>query len=82
MRSTNTFGVRCIIRCPKNRPNEGAIYARVTVNLQRIEIALKRTIDPANWNGVKGRVEGNKQLARQINPNIAEVQYKLLDTYY
>ncbi|MET0635191.1 MAG: site-specific integrase [Chitinophagaceae bacterium] len=81
MRSTNTFGVRFIIRCPKTRPNEGAIYARVTVNRQRIEIALKRTLDPAKWNGLKGRVEGNKDLARQINPYIEEVRYKLMDAY-
>lgn len=81
MRSTNTFGVRFIIRCTKARPGIAAIYARVTVNKKRIEIALKQTVDPLLWNGSKGCVEGNKEVARKINPYIEEVRYKLMEAY-
>jgi hypothetical protein len=30
------------------------IYPRVTVDARRIEISLKRFIDPVEWNGKKG----------------------------
>jgi integrase/recombinase XerD len=46
MESTNSFGVRFIIRQSKCKLSGALIYARITVNKQRIEISLERTIDP------------------------------------
>jgi hypothetical protein len=46
MKTTNTFGIQFIIRVQKNDDAKAIIYARITVNGKRLEISLKRIIDP------------------------------------
>ncbi len=81
MKSTKTFGVRFIIRTHKNDLQHGLVYARITVDGKRIEISLKRTIDPELWDSRAGCVKGNKDAARQLNPYIDDVRCKLTEGY-
>jgi hypothetical protein len=51
----NTFGVIFYLRKYK-ATNDGktSIYARITVNGSRIDLSVKRSIEPGNWNANKG----------------------------
>jgi integrase/recombinase XerD len=80
MKTTNTFGVKFITRPIKNKPEEHNIYARI-INKKRLEISLKQIVNPLSWDSSAGCLKGNKELARQINPYIEEVRYKLTEFY-
>jgi hypothetical protein len=49
------------------------IYARVTVDARRIEISLKRFINPVEWNGKKGVARGNREEVKSLNHYLEEV---------
>jgi hypothetical protein len=49
MRTTNTFSVQFVIRTKKNNPVEAIIYARLNVSKKRLEISLKKSVDPTLW---------------------------------
>jgi len=46
MKTTNTFGVHFLIRPDKLKEGKAPVYARITVNTDRMLIALKQWIDP------------------------------------
>ena len=81
MKTTNTFGVQFIGRRLRGNPHEAVIYVRITVSKKRIEISLKRTVDPLYWNRSAGRIKGNKEIERRLNPYIEDVRYKLMECY-
>src|SRR5687767_9206552 len=81
MKTTKTFSVRFAVRTCKRNIKQATIYARITVDGKRLEISLKRTIDPELWDPVAGSVKGNKDAARQLNPYIEEVRFKLTECY-
>ncbi len=81
MKTTNTFGVQFIIRTKKNDPTKALIYARISVNGKRIEISLKRTIDPVTWQRAGESVKGNSIDLGQINKLIEETRYKIRECY-
>lgn len=58
MISKNTFGVQFIIRVNKTKDDKVPIYVRITVDSQRVEMSLKRWIQPIEWNAVKGLARG------------------------
>jgi site-specific recombinase XerD len=57
------------------------IYARVTVDARRIEISLKRFINPVEWNGKKGVARGNREGVKSLNHYLEEVRSKLVGCY-
>jgi hypothetical protein len=57
------------------------IYARVTVDARRIEIPLKRFINPVEWNGKKGVARGNREEVKSLNHYLEEVRSKLVGCY-
>ena len=73
MKARNTFGVQFITRGVKDNSNEALVYVRITVNKKRHEISLKRSVDVLYWDKKEGRIKGNKDLARQLNPYIDDV---------
>ena len=73
MKAMNTFGVQFITRPMKSNAKEALVYVRITVNKKRHEISLKRTVDVLYWDKKEGRIKGNKDLARQLNPYIDDV---------
>jgi integrase/recombinase XerD len=80
MKSTNTFGVHFIIR-PLKRNNQSLLYVRIVVNKRRIEISLKRTIDPELWDSASGCAKAIRETARELNSFIDDVRFKLIECY-
>lgn len=68
MKSTQSFGVRFIIRYSKNNLSAALIYARIIIDNKRTEISLNRTIQKEQWNSEKQMVMGSKELMQRINP--------------
>jgi len=81
MKTTNTFSVQFIIRIKKNEPTKALVYARITVNGKRLEVSLKRTIDPLTWHYASECVKSSSLEAKQINKFIEETRYKLRECY-
>ena len=81
MRTTNTFGIQFITRTNKAKDGLTPIYARVTVDARRVEISLKRFINPLEWNGRKGIARGNREEIKSLNHYLEEVRSRLVGCY-
>lgn len=55
------------------RNGEAPIYVRITINGQRAEFGLKRTIHPDEWNPARGRASKKTKEAIYLNDYIEEV---------
>ena len=51
----------------KSKNGKTSIYLRVTVNGKRCEISINRKVDPAKWNSISGKLNGNSEEAYQLN---------------
>ena len=82
MKTTNTFGVVFYLRKYKARDGKAPIYARITVDGQRTDIALKRDIDMENnWNSAKGMAKGKSEEIRILNTYLEQVRSRLTECY-
>ena len=54
------------------------IYARITVNGQRAEFGLQMSIQPVEWDSVRGCAEGFTKNAKSINSDLQNVKANLL----
>jgi len=81
MKSTNTFGIVFYLRKYKATDGKAPIYARITVDGQRTDIALKRTIEEVNWNGAKGMAKGKSEEIRVLNTYLEQVRGRLVECY-
>lgn len=81
MRTTNTFGIQFIIRMNKSKDGLAPIYARITVDMRRVEISLRRYVQPSEWNKEKGMVRGTKENVKSLNRYLELVRSNLTDCY-
>lgn len=81
MKTTNTFGVHFLIRQDKLKEGKAPVYARITVNTDRILIGLKQWIDPRSWDMRKGTGKGTKEETRSLNNYLSEVRTELGEVY-
>lgn len=81
MRTTNTFGIQFITRTNKIKDGLAPIYARVTVDARRVEISLKRYVNPKEWNGKKGMARGSREEIKSLNHYLEEVRSNLIECY-
>jgi integrase len=81
MRTTNTFGIQFIIRKNKAKEELAPIYVRITVDARRVEISLKRWINPNDWDSVKGKAKGIKDETKSLNHYLEEVRTLLVENY-
>jgi len=81
MRSNNTFGVQFITRSNKSRDGLHPIYARISVNGRRVEVSLKKVINPDNWNEAKGSAKGKSEGIRNLNTYLEQVRSQLTECY-
>ena len=76
----STFSVAFYIKRKKLiRKGEAPIYARITVNGQRAEFGLKRSILPEDWDTVKGKSLKRSKEAISLNEYIDEVWNRIHD---
>jgi hypothetical protein len=63
MRNENTFGLHFILRVGRTVRGKSPIYARISVNKTKCELALKCHIRKEDWNSVRGTAKtGNEEL--------------------
>ena len=64
-----------------NKAGEAPIYLRITLDGQRAEWSIRRSIDPDNWNFSNQRMKGRSEKARLLNNFIDELENEL-NRYY
>jgi site-specific recombinase XerD len=71
-----TFSISFMIRRARMLKNhEAPIYMRITVDGERAEISIKRSIDPAYWNEVKGYAKTGSPYAKELNYFLEQVRH-------
>jgi hypothetical protein len=78
MISKNTFGIQFIIRVNKTKDDKVPIYVRITVDSQRVEMSLKRWVQPIEWNAVKGLARGSRKEITALNTYLEQVRARLV----
>ena len=76
-----TYSISTFIKSNTADGNNALIYLRITVNGERAEISIKRTIDRERWDPAANRVRGNKEDAKQINTLLDNTILKLNKIY-
>ncbi|CAN5482668.1 site-specific integrase [soil metagenome] len=78
----NTFGVIFYLRKYK-ATNDGKtpIYARITVNGSRIDLSVKRSIEPGNWNPNKGMAKGSREEIMRLNNYLEQYRSGIVESY-
>lgn len=76
----NTYSVLFYIKRSKLLKNgEAPIYMRLTVNGEIVEVSLRQTILPKNWDSVKNKARGKGRKNQIINELIDTTKVQLLE---
>lgn len=67
MKKNQIYSIRFVIKRGKTKNDKAPVVCRITVNGKRVEISLKKNVDPAKWSSDAGRAKGNSEEARLIN---------------
>lgn len=81
MRTNNTFGVQFITRSNKAKEGLYPLYARISVDGRRVEVSLKKFINPVNWNDAKGSAKGKSDEIRNLNTYLEQIRSRLTECY-
>ncbi len=81
MKTSRTFTIIFFTRKLSTSPDKLSIYTRITVNGQRSEISLKRSIQVNQWDNKKSRCRGNTTKIRFLNAYLDEVYNQILDCH-
>ncbi|QGY47755.1 site-specific integrase [Maribellus comscasis] len=78
---TATFGVHFVIRKEKAKNGNAPIFARISVNRQRCEVSVKKSITVRDWDSRKGRVKSWKDEYKNLNSFLEQVRTILVEHY-
>ncbi|MCM4161771.1 site-specific integrase [Antarcticibacterium flavum] len=81
MKTSRTFSIHFWINSAKIKKNKAPIYARITVNKERIEISLKRDIEVTYWDTRAKRSNSRTPQAKALNKYLDQVYSDLLDCH-
>ncbi len=70
MKTNQIYSIRFVIKRGKSKNGKSPVVCRITVNGKRVEIAMKKSIEPSKWSAASGRAKGNSEEARVINMHI------------
>jgi hypothetical protein len=70
MKTNQIYSIRFVIKRGKSKNGKSPVVCRITVNGKRVEIAMKKSIEPTKWSAALGRAKGNSEEARVINTHI------------
>ena len=77
----STFKLLFYVKRTKvQKSGEIPIYARITINKQRAEFSIGRTIEPGLWDKNKNRLKGHTNLAREVNNYLLTISNKIYNT--
>jgi integrase/recombinase XerD len=62
-----TYSISTFIKSKNAGGNNALIYVRITINRERAELSIKRSIDRTRWGADANRLGGNKEDAKEIN---------------
>lgn len=81
MKTSQSFGVHFTVRADKVKDGKAPIYARITVNGQRISMALKKTVELSSWDAARGHAKGVRGEIKSLNSYLEEVRLALGNCY-
>ncbi len=74
----NTFNPLFFIKRKQLLKNgEAPIYLRITVNGERRQMSVNRSVDPKLWNQDKGLMKGNSNSANDLNDDLEHWRQKI-----
>lgn len=75
-----TFSIMFMIRRARTLKNqEVPIYMRITVDGERAEISIKRSVNPAHWNETKGCAKSGTPYAKELNFFLEQIRHKVYE---
>lgn len=73
-----TFSIMFFIKRTKLRKNlEAPVFLRITVNGERADISVQRSINPDQWNSAKGCAKQINQYGKDINQYLDQVRLRV-----
>jgi site-specific recombinase XerD len=78
---TATFGVHFVIRKEKAKDGKAPVFARVTVNNQRCEVSIKKSVPIRDWDSRKGKVKSLTDEYKNLNSFLEQVRTILVEHY-
>lgn len=81
MRTTNSFGVHFILRMNKVKNGIAPVYARISVNGERIEMSLRKSVKVSDWNNVKGLAKPKSSDLKLLNNYLEQARGRLASIY-
>ncbi|NMH89870.1 site-specific integrase [Flavivirga algicola] len=81
MKTNSTFTIIFFTRKSSSKADKLSIYARITVDGQRSEISLKRSVLVNDWDNNRARCRGNTTKVRFLNAYLDEVYNQILDCH-
>ncbi len=75
-----TFSIMFFVRKARKLNNqEVPIYMRITVDGERAEVSIKRSVNPDNWNEVKGSAKSGTPYAKELNFHLEQIRHKVYE---
>jgi hypothetical protein len=75
-----TFSIMFMIRgAGRIKNQEVPIYIRITVDGERAEISIKRSVNPEHWNEIKGCAKSGTPYAKELNYFLEQVRHKVYE---
>ena len=81
MENPVTFGVTFIPKSSKASEGKAPLYARITLNGERIELSLQRRITLHLWDERKRRLKGSSAESIQVNKSLDRIFNKIYESF-
>lgn len=72
------YSIRFVIKRSNTKNDKAPVVCRITVNGKRVEISLKKSIEPAKWSSEAGRAKGGSTEARLMNTTIDLISNEIM----
>lgn len=76
-----TFGITIFPKSNKAKSGKAPLYARITLNSERIELSLQRRITLALWDEPKSRLRGSSAESIQVNKSIDRIYNQIYESF-
>lgn len=81
MNNPVTFGITFILKTSKTKNGTAPLYARITLNGDRIELSLQRRITRDLWDEQKNRLIGSSAESIQVNRSIDRTYNQIYESF-
>ena len=81
MRNSVTFGIVFLPKTSKSKNGQAPLYARITLNGERVELSLQRRISLNLWDERKSRLKGSSMESQQVNRSLDRTYNKLYECF-